>query len=263
MGTVTKLDLETFLEIPIHITAGACDSPLQSFLFTHSIPLDELILQFLQDHEENLMIQFINRLQHFPGVYEELIQSNGFVNILNLGIALTHSSFYLISSLVSSSGNPQLITVTLAIFNNPEMISHLPHEHISELVHSCLQWAAHENISLSHGASLFISSLALLKVEYCVQVVQGIMSQNLDNQLLDTTIKMRYLGMIAEILATGKEEWFASCLRHGATDAILKACELPDILAQVTNFFVWKLFKLSSDGCLGISPLCDVLPAWS
>jgi hypothetical protein len=142
-----------------------------------------------------------------------------------------------------------LIAGTLAIFNNSEMIPHLPHDHISELIHSCLQWTSHENISLSNGASQFISNLALLNVEYCDQVVQGIMSQNLDNQLLDTTIKMRYLGMISEILATGKEEWFASCLRYGATDAILKApsptpvCPfLFDSLNFLLRWLHWNIF---------------------
>jgi hypothetical protein len=127
-----------------------------------------------------------------------------------------------------------LIAATLSILDPPEIITHFPQDHISELVHSCLQWTSHDDISVSSGASQFISNLALLKVEYCDQVVQGILShQNLDSELLDTTIKMRYLGIISEILATGKEEWFASCLRHGATDAILKACELSDILAQM------------------------------
>lgn len=92
MITVTKIDLEAFLEIPIHLSSDpSVKNSLQTFLTSHAISIDQLILQFLQDHEDNLVIQFINRLQHYPGAYEELIHSSctsstGFMNILTRGL---------------------------------------------------------------------------------------------------------------------------------------------------------------------------------
>jgi hypothetical protein len=103
---VTKLDLETFLEIPIHLPSDtSLKNSFQTFLLTNEISIDQLILQFLQDHEENLVIQLINRLQHFPGAYEELIQSNGFMNIINLGIEI-HSPPLLFSFSFPSQSLP-------------------------------------------------------------------------------------------------------------------------------------------------------------
>jgi hypothetical protein len=136
-------------------------------------------------------------------------------------------------SVVSLSGNSQLIATVITIFSNQEMIKLLPPQNISELLHSCLQWISHENLTLSNSASQLLHHLALLTEDYCEQVVVGIMSRCLASEALDATIKMRYLGILSEIMGTGNEPLFAICLRHGATDAILKACEISDILAQV------------------------------
>jgi hypothetical protein len=117
------------------------------------------------------------------------------------------------------------------------MVRLLPPQNISELLYSGLQWISRENLTLANGASQLLHHLAILKDDYCEQVVVGIMSQCLVTEGLDETIKMRYLGIISEIMTTGNELLFAICLRQGATDAILKACEMSDVLAQVSHRF--------------------------
>lgn len=129
------------------------------------------------------------------------------------------------------SHNSQLITTILSIFSDSEIITTIPSIYIEGLTKYCVQWTSHDNIALSNSSSSILSKLAILNLKSCDEVIEGIMEYL--HQPLDTTVRMRYLGIVSEIMATGKEEWFAICLRRGATDEVLKACEIPDILAQV------------------------------
>jgi hypothetical protein len=84
--TITKAAVESFLEIPIHLPTDGSLNPLQSFLKQNSLQqIDPIILHFIRQKEYALMIYFIQRVHHYPGVIEELVQSPGFIEILRHG----------------------------------------------------------------------------------------------------------------------------------------------------------------------------------
>lgn len=53
---------------------------------------------------------------------------------------------------------------------------------------------------------------------------------------------MRYLGIISNIHSSGNEKYSTICIKCGATDAIMKTCEIPDILVQVILFLLFSFF---------------------
>lgn len=95
-------------------------------------------------------------------------------------------------------------------------------------------------MKISDGGSTILYNIAIINESYCEKVVEEIIKQIQKEEIsADTTIQMRYLGIISNIHSSGDERYSTICIKHGATDAIMKACEIPDILVQVILFIYY------------------------
>lgn len=98
-------------------------------------------------------------------------------------------------------------------------------------------------MKISDGGSNIVNRIAILNEELCGKVVEELNKEMKKEEVSsDTTTQMRYLGIISHIHSFGDERYSTICVRLGATDAILRACEIQDILVQVIHRLIVDCF---------------------
>lgn len=231
-----EADIEEFILIPVHLSSvdGVTINPLDNLLhkcsvrdsISVSVPWDvgriacELLLLQHQKQLQNdeIVINFLKRIQFYPRGIESLTQST-----------YLHEIF----SHVENHHNQALISTVLEIILSLTSLEILSGEIVPKILEISLKWVSHDSLEVSNSAEVLLYKIALLSENTCNQVVEGITEQLKKSESKDTTIRLRYLGIFSQIMASGNETLFAICIRYGATELVLSACEIQDILAQM------------------------------
>ena len=109
-----------------------------------------------------------------------------------------------------------------------------------------LNWISNDNLTISDGAATIIYQIAILNERLCEMVIIKLI-KDLQKEIIssNSTIQMRYLGLISSIHSLGHEVYSRICIQYGGTDALMKACEVQDLLVQVYSYSYYFVILLN------------------